>query len=306
MDGCVAMHSPMPLRCTLALLDRRTPVLSLCDAVEERGWVGLRRRILHLPSDHSKTYGARNVGSRRLYLQCLLSLEGLWGKGNTSVDSAGPQSYFDLLMRSKAPVAAGESSKTFKTRIEALEEEDQPFAIRDIPERAAPATPPALEAPPPPFQDLDGDALMPPPPALLDQPAPVAGGFDGDAALPRSSASSSSSSSDSTSEEHEFTGDASRGAASSNAPPRICGVLPSVETVGELTGWRLRCPNPAHVNCRVYRSLRLATAELGPRACEAYLGAWATRAFEVDEPTHKAMRRRISMAAMRAYLDAHP
>ena len=65
---------------------------------------------------------------------------------------------------------------------------------------------------------------------------------------------------------------------------------------------RVRCPNPAHWGCGKSRSLHLMTQRLGPRAAEAFLGAWILRAFDLNQDEH---RRPPTLQEMQRYLQDH-
>ena len=66
---------------------------------------------------------------------------------------------------------------------------------------------------------------------------------------------------------------------------------------------RVKCPNADHGQCNKSRSVRVDLKKYGPRAPEAFLGAWLELSFEVDRDEHRLPP---SEECIRDYLARHP
>ena len=68
-------------------------------------------------------------------------------------------------------------------------------------------------------------------------------------------------------------------------------------------GLRVKCANPAHVNCSCYRSAKLWTEEFGVDAPTLFLKTWMDKCLVLDGEAHK--RWRPGRQAIRLYVLAN-
>ena len=132
------------------------PILSLIDAVEEKGFTGVSRIVEHRKS---RSRGAKLWDTRtpsRPYLQAVLASSWLFQQGCRCFRSQKSQAYYKLLLRKPTCDALDLSAADCAGRLRALEELDG--AAPDIPVLAV--MPPARPMVVPEDMPEDGDALL--------------------------------------------------------------------------------------------------------------------------------------------------
>ena len=87
---------------------------------------------------------------------------------------------------------------------------------------------------------------------------------------------------------NEFGGEDGR-AEDPTMPAFLLGQRVSVESkLDGRIGLRVRCLNPAHGECKKYRSLRMQTDKYGPKAAVYYLTAWLEASHaDLPQPHNK-------------------
>lgn len=89
VEGCLGLRTPQKLQSRpVDLMAGHTPVLSLIDALSERQYVGVDTVVEHKVGVFK--YDRRKITSRRAYLQCVLSMEALSGRGLPSLAKGRP------------------------------------------------------------------------------------------------------------------------------------------------------------------------------------------------------------------------
>jgi hypothetical protein len=75
-------------------------------------------------------------------------------------------------------------------------------------------------------------------------------------------------------------------------PEKILGVKPKMEHhyLRHRAGLRVRCTNPAHVDCQRYRALKTWVDVLGPDACAQYLACWLGASLEMTAADHQGFK----------------
>lgn len=305
LEGCVELHNRQQLSMLeMDLFSSNALVLALVDALEKAGFAGVDEEVDHSPG--RLVFDARRLVGRRAYLQCVFFISKLVAKGVAQFSSVGTQAYFEALLRGKRPVQPGLPAAAYRQILAAERHSDEAPTVMDV-------------VPEPPQRRLR--SKKPPPqhsPALVDDGASsdcsvvgggglaaesdassVVGGFDDDhAALVAAPAPAAQA------------GPVVHLAAAGGIPEVILGAkvtcIPGRRTATQTYSDRLtvRCTNPAHGQCSKSRSLALMRNQFGQRCAEAFLGAWLARAE--DMPAAQHMSHAPNVAAMRAYLDAHP
>ena len=92
--GCIDLAYPQRAVPMMVLSDATVPVLALLDDMHADGWVATAQAIVH--SDLAKRFINRNIQSKRLYLQVLLTLRDRLVH-NPNISSAQAQSYYTLI-----------------------------------------------------------------------------------------------------------------------------------------------------------------------------------------------------------------
>lgn len=116
VEGCLRLMSPEVLRPKLPLTSPDILVLALVDALKERGCEGVSQRCFHSNADQ-KTFDARDLPSRRSYLQCVLALPELLSAGVASFVSGQPSAYYVLLLRDKQTIPPNLGAKEYRRRL---------------------------------------------------------------------------------------------------------------------------------------------------------------------------------------------
>ena len=98
VDGCIELHSSCTLVPRSALQSAKVSVLALKDALEDQLYVAVNRTVDH-HNQQGKFVDARNVQSKRCYLQCVLASRWLYENGQKLFPSNRPQAYYLAIMR---------------------------------------------------------------------------------------------------------------------------------------------------------------------------------------------------------------
>lgn len=120
LQGCHTLHGPEQLSPKAKLHDKNIPVLSLLDTLHTMGFTGVVGKVTHSVGG-ALHYDRRHLARQRRYLQCLAAFEDLLAGGVQSFPSGGPQAFYELLLRTKAPVPLQLSAKEYRRRLAELD-----------------------------------------------------------------------------------------------------------------------------------------------------------------------------------------
>ena len=154
--GCLRLHSPRLARLPMTLKSPFVPVLSLLDALNERGFSPILALCEH-SDEQTQRYDFRSVMTKRSYYQCVLFRSDLARRGNGVFTSGRSQAYYQLLLSSATAVPANLTALECNTRKAAISDAmDGLLQLADI-------------RPPSPKR-LRGERLL----AIVDQPVVMA------------------------------------------------------------------------------------------------------------------------------------
>lgn len=324
--GCVELHSACPATPTMPLTDRQCPELLCLEELRRLGWnKGKRHGASHIPEQDPVglkfEYAAGS--SHKFYLQCLLSLAELAGRGLTALHVGQLQSYYLSVLAAPdvSVVLPGRPRKEYLQFLESVEAGEPCFptvgdAAGDVP-LPAPAVEAVAPAPLPQALALDGradgagsdaeddivadDANAP---AVLLQQQPDGPAIPNDAGSSSSSSSSSStaSSQGSESSSSDIVADV---AAESEFPTVVEGCPLLIDEYAPQHGSayrRLYLVCNKHERCKKYRNAGpRQTAELGPYEPVAFLACWY-RAGHAGQTAKEHINTVPSKPAMRQWL----
>lgn len=283
VDGCVDLCRPTPLLARpVDLAGAQAPVLSLLDALGERGFVGVDEAVLSgvLQYDH------RNICGRRAYLQCVLHMAKLTEKGITEFRSIGSAAYFVALLHGRSKVRPGLSAGDYRRQLAAERGDELALAALAVSEQATRRRGRAK-----------AKALLQPPEApLAIALAPQDGGSDGESVFGGSDQGAAAA-------DRPAVG----GEASAAHPPEVgqeAAIPPTgipADILGQIVTFipgrasathsyaeriSVTCSNPAHRKCSKSRSMAMFRDKRGVRCAEAFLGAWLANASSMGSPAH--------------------
>jgi hypothetical protein len=279
------------------------PVLSLLDALEEKGWRGRSAMVWHEHGALARVYDDRNIVAKRCYLQAVLAQDSLFAKGVRRFGSGKTAVYYKWLLRSPGALDEALTTAELSSLVVAADESRAPalpsLSVLAKPGRALTRLR-VVDDP-----EVDGGA---PGECLGD--APAAEPEDAAEAVEDKAKSSSSSSSDSSSSSSSSSGAVVGGAelvdggAAEEAPfvfPDVLeGALVMHERAGEAgSGFRVRCP---HHGCRAFRGAHMDSEAFGRMAPIYFLGAWLKEGAAMDPAAHRKWRPR--RCSVKAYADA--
>lgn len=252
----------------------------------------------------SKNYDQRRLVGRRAYLQCVLFVQHIIDKGINDFSSVGTQAYFDALLRSKKPVQPGLQAQQYRKMLAMEKDEEDPEACAALaladeegaPRRRCPALPAPSSRAPEPIADMAAETECG---SMLggDDSHPSGGDDEGDGSGYGPVGGGEG-------------GDAGLSGAQMPYPATIAGVhvsfVPGRISATHTYSDRLsvKCCNVDHPRCSKSRSMAMLQERLGPRAAEAFLGAWLSRADAMQAAAHT--RYTPSFADMVAWLAANP
>lgn len=283
VEGCVELRNPVPLLARpVDLGSPQAPVLSLLDALGERGFEGVDEVVLHRVG--VAHFDRRNICGRRAYLQCVLHMGKLAEKGIDEFRSVGSSAYFAALLHGRSKVRPGLPAMEYRRQLAKERGEELTLAALGVGEQATRRRGRAKALPQPP----------PAPPAIA---LPEGGGCDDESVFGGSDPGAvallrpaSDAEADTSAASPVDAGD--EGANATGAPAEIMGqivtFIPGRATATHSYADRLSvtCSNAAHRKCSKSRSMALLRGELGVRCAEAFLGAWLAKASSMDSPAH--------------------
>jgi hypothetical protein len=266
----VNLHSPYALVPMTPLQSPKASVLSLTDALDNIDFIAVAQKVSHWKKG-GHFYDARDVQSKRTYLQAVLMCDFLYQHGQHQFDSGRSQAYYAAIMRKPGCVDAKATAKQCRDLL-ALEDGEAPPVLPALPLPSRPKRPAVLD-----IDGDEGDDGAPPPkrPALTDA---AIDGDEGDAK------SSSSSSSDTSGESGKASSCSVCGDSSGDDGPEIPSTILGqrarleVKASGD-RGIRITCPTHGG-RCRSFRSLSKDMGRYGPRSAEIFLKTWITAATE--------------------------
>ena len=254
LAGTMMLTQPAQPVPPMSLSHKAVPVLTLMDALDAAGWIGVQHQVVHAEGS-AAIYDIRKPMSSRDYMQAVLSLRSLFQKGNESIASGRSQAYYRLLLRSSGPV---DDSLSAAEHIQALkrdfpgEHTAQELANMEPIQRRRPTVAVLADD-----EEIDGGD------ACAGREAhhwPVAVAPVADAApdLPPVPPPPSPHSA----EEGSVDGDDD----GLRWPEEICGRTLHMEMRfnTSIAGLRVSCG--VHIGCNCYRSIRLAVDKYGPHA----------------------------------------
>lgn len=281
VDGCLNMHSAVPLRTNKRLNAPNVPVLALLDALEADDWHKVERKVHHKKGS-KKEFDGRYLLRSRAYFQCLLALGDLLAAGVPGFESGLTAGFYKVLLKTKKLPAKGLKALEYKRLLAEQDGDRLQLALldRSAPEPLAIG---ALEAPAPPgpLEDVVGGARER---SASEDESPrgsIVGGEEDEEAMAPEPAPGGQ------------PGQPGAVALIDGVPAEILG-----QRVIRIQGrcdlqWSynariaVRCRNPAHTKCIKTRSRALGRDQYGPRAAEYFLGAWLLRS-DLSEAEHKA------------------
>ena len=292
VSGCTALRSPAPLRSRFPLDSPVVPILDQLFALASEGWSPRSAKIFH---DHRAelVYDDRKLTcGMRSYFRCLLCSKEFFD-ARISFVSGQPSSYYDLLLKRKVQVPPNLGAAKYKEMLAGLSHEDAvKVALRQRP----------------------SDLARPPAAKRHCVPAPVVASPEGSVAADSSAGEEG---------EVEAPRDLALGPELVAEDERVHGEDEKVHEyakyiLGQKVEWRpgrcdekwtysdrmaVKCMNRAHSSCMRSRSVTMMVGQLGPRAAEAFLGAWLLAGKTLTEGEHGTLR--PSIAQMREYLANH-
>lgn len=326
VEACAELHSSSPLVPIVSLTDASIPVISLVEGLQQRGWVPHRGVVCHTISDPGP-FDVRNMSSRRLYMQVLISAELIFAAGVEEIRSDGSQAYYRLLLRhpDRCP-AAGLAAQVYADVLRECEENEvEELELEEL-------EPP----PPPPVSPVNGDEAddgiaVAPLDAAVDPPQPPtpplpegehseaeegSAAGPGDDPAPATPPAVAPPLEDDGGDDDAYMAHAAEAGPAWNPEegplkPATIGGQPVFETLSVKRNgtiehrWRIWCRNPAHGDCSISRTVMGQDAEVaGPRSCEAFLSMWIERSEEYrTKARHKEFRPRL--AAIRQWIQEH-
>ena len=113
--ACVGLVRPRFTSHSLPLDSPRVPVLSLIEELLRRSFIGVSRAVDHRPG--VVLFDTRKASSRRLYLQCVLSLDAIWAKGVVNFSSNKSAAFFEYMLKSRGPIDMNMKAKAYKRKL---------------------------------------------------------------------------------------------------------------------------------------------------------------------------------------------
>ena len=303
VQGCLCLQDWSIACPRKSLKDLDAPVLSLLDALEEKGWRGMSEMVWREQDALARVYDDRNIVSKRCYLQAVLAQDSLFAKGVRRFCSGKTAVYYKWLLRSPGAIDEALTTAELSSLVTAADESRAPalpsLSVLAKPGRAL-ARLRVVDDP-----EVDGGA---PGECLGDAPAAepedAAEAVDGKAKSSSSSSSDSSSSSPSSSGAVAGRGELGDCGPEEEAPcvfPDVLeGALVMHERAGEAgSGFRVRCP---HHGCRAFRSAHMDVEAFGVMAPIFFLGSWLKEGAASSAAAYRKWRPK--RADVRAYAEA--
>ena len=288
-ENCVSLIDAQPLRAKGSLFDADAPVLSLLDQLAAEAFRPVRALVNHAPA-MDLTFDAREISSKRNYLQAVLRREAIFAKGQGMFPSTRSQAWYRLLLKSRGPVPTTMLAKEAERLLDSLEAGEELGPAQPLPEPPAPA---AIVGPlaGPRLLDIDEGEPAPAPPPVLDIDADVGEGASGsggpsleiDALFPVPPVV------------------AADALVDDSIPTHILGRRVTVERKGHNVTLRVTCVR--HAKCKIGRSVNVWRDDLGPRAAAFFIGCWLSAAADHDGD-HSQWK--PNLAEVRAYRDSLP
>lgn len=292
VEGCITMQQPAVVTPKGTLEGKKVPVLRLLWALEEKGFLAVRRKVLHFPGSADLSLDVRGLPSRRQYFQCVLALESLWSAGLKELPSTASQAAFSWALLDPAHVDFRTPAKDIAKAVAALRGDPVRLCELEVsPQLALPPPPPlappsmllpsddeeeAQEAAPAGLpSDEEASEGVPTPPAASPEPA-------GEIvpALPESD-----------SEEGE------------PMPEFIFGQRVTRAQRHGYSGLRVGCIT--HPGCRRHRNFGIFQEELGRMCTVHYLETWLAAGSRMTKEEHQSWYPKVK--DIQAYLaDALP
>jgi hypothetical protein len=274
VEGCLSLRDPQHVRPTMALKDASCPTLMLMDALEADGFVGVSRRVTHTAELGLKQMDSRTAYAKKDYFRCVLAAKEIVVARPEGFRSGCANGFYKVLLRSPTDAVDGQDAAAYKRLLRSFGASNPVWASL---ERAGVRKAVPVLADGGGHADVAGDD---------DSDTSVAPDPVGCVASVASSSSSSSTSSSTSSSESDGDGamavDVVAGdddADEAPYPDQIMGQRVNIESkpgTGDtvLRGLRVKCNNPEHDGCRVYRSLQVDVARFGLHAPVYFVGAW--------------------------------
>ena len=316
IESCALWREPRDVEYKGSLMQSTTPVLALLDKLRAEHFTAVYKAFTHHKRS-GKYFDARDLPSKRCYLQCCLVSSSLYEKGVQTFVSGKSEAFYKLLLSNPLKATGDLTAQACRLLLKNVDASSIP--------RLEPSTSVARGV------DVDsGDDHADvsvgkfirgrPKKAVAKKKALAAMGVDVDSGSgnvsngSRTGASSSSSSSSrtptfDTSASNKCSVDADSGSDSSNSddddyPRRVEGAKIRRETHKSKKSKGLRVSCTRHgASCRRFRALDKWVETFGPQAPVLYLGAWLAKLSDgdVSEKEHKAYN--PSVTQVRAYIE---
>lgn len=270
VEGCICLSESAPLKPHMGLLSADCPVLCLLDQLEQLGFASRKEKVVH-NKDTGSYFDSHNVVGRGPYLQCVLILDQLLAAGVVGFDSRQSLSYYKLMLRTRGPIAQGETSKFYKRKFAELKDLAE---VHDMMERMPDPSCKKMRL------DKKKDESE-----EKDSDSEIAGDDD------RADEKKDERGTGDDVRDDEVGGDEPVG----DEPPdkfdeEVEGCTLFRVAGKDTGGWnyapRLRVVCPHHEDCRRSRSTILWTDEFGDRACALYIGCWLKAGASMSADRH--------------------
>ena len=126
VQGCLCLQDWSTACPRKSLKDLDVPVLSLLDALEEKGWRGRSEMVWHEQGALARVYDDRNIVHKRCYLQAVLAQDSLFAKGVRRFGSGKSAVYYKWLLRSPGAIDEALTTAELSTLVTAADESRAP------------------------------------------------------------------------------------------------------------------------------------------------------------------------------------
>lgn len=299
LAGCVALRAPEVLGPKVPLGSPSVPTLCLWDALVAAGFESVEAKVSHSLGS-PKVFDNRALAGKRAYLQCLLILGELLS-GGVAFSPGRADVFYQFLLKIRRLPPPNASAKTLRLMLAGAEGDTVSSAVLALSAPGASSPRGVKRHAPKPIEDGVEDLAAVGDDSTEDEPAPGP-------ELPRVVEQGQVEDLVVGDDDDENLAQSSGNAARPPAPNEILGTAVAFIRGRADDSWHykdrlsVKCPNAAHGRCNKSRSLALDVEVFGPRAAEAYLGAWLQKA---DMPEGAHARYKPTRAEMRAYLEQH-
>jgi hypothetical protein len=289
LDGCINLHTPVPLCPRSPVHAKTAPLLGLWDALDSAGHIAVNRLVTH--TSRSGLVYDNTMLRNRAYMKCVLLSSWLFEQGQSSFPSRQSVAYYTLVLKAPGKVPSGQSARDYAHALKTCEQNDTLVVATLPPARSRKRKNADREV-----DGHDEDGPMPRRDASVD-------GNSVSGQSPSCDDSDSSSSSSSSSESNSSSGGVDGNSEDGEPfPASICGSAVRAEAHDDKRDAGLRITCPLHgAACRCFRALGRDNRTFGRMAPVYFLHAWALAANGLElvehrrhKPNHAAIRKVIA------------